>query len=1241
MKRPSTPPDCLYSFQKNLLTFLLLLSFSISASSQQYEVVWADEFDGTTVDLTKWTFQTGDGTSVGLPPGWGNNELQYYRTENATVAGGLLTITAKQESFNGYSYTSSRMHSLGKGDWTYGRIEMRAKLPVGQGLWPAFWMLSSDPSIYGGWAASGEIDIMEYLGQNPSRVLGTIHYGAPWPGNVFSSSEYNLPSGTFHDAFHVFAVEWEYDEIRWYVDDILYATKNSWFSTGGPYPAPFDADFHLLLNLAVGGNLPGSPDASTVFPQEYVVDYVRVLQKPNNMPTVTISSPAQGEDFSAGDSITITAVVTDDSPVNKVEFFQGAAKLGEDETSPYELTIPDVYPGCYTLIAKVTDDGGLQGVSEPVSISVGPGCPQSPYLMKPAPLPGVVEAENFDNGSQDSAYNETDFVNTLGQFRLEEAVDIEKSTDAGFGYNIGDARSGEWLEYTIEVAEAGQYNIEVRVAGESDGAFRIEFDGVDKTGTITFPATGGAQQWTFVKINNITLEAGIQVMRLVMLSDGFKINKYNFVASTSSTPGKEIVFDNMEHGAPLSNGWFSFGGAVGGGGINFNTTVPPQHGGSFSLETGWGSGGTPGYFGGFGRTFVVDISGTSYFNMWINTDSLDGAGRRQHYVIELNLQEDDNGDNAITQADDDEFQFNLTVGPAGSGSQVTAGSGWQFISVPLSSFFDDNSYLFGGNGTLDPSAGNGLLVNVVIAIISNSGADVTFRTDYWTFTAPPEEPSVALFDDFEDGNTADWGFFGGNNAGGGGGPFSDRPVEGSFYLSTGWGGQGTSSAFYGGFYKNLADSDQLTLPEDPWINLWVLNQKSATADAYTLEVTIREDLDGNGYTPGQDDSFRLDTRYKKEDFDDRWTLLTAPLSSFMDLSAEGDGVFNGKLDETVVVISGVQGAAGSTVEVDLDQIIFTGEGPLARDTLAPSFTFCPAHIGPVVLERNMCNVTVTWETPVATDDLSTFTITQIAGPPSGTAFKPGTVTTVTYKAEDIWGNTSVCSFNVTIAPGGLVVDAGDNKTLYSGYKPAEFVILCAKASGGKGQYMYDWGKGLSPHGFLLASPEQSTTYHVTVTDANGCTARDSVKVCVASIKCGKNKVLVCHQGRTLCIPAWGATAHLWHGDRLGACGEVYDCGFSEPDTESFTEAREAMLQVYPNPFKDKVVFRFSVDEHSPVVLRIIDKFGQQVALLADETKEGMQEHQVKWEPAGMPDGIYYYNLQIGERLYRGKVVQGK
>ena len=190
-----------------------------------------------------------------------------------------------------------------------------------------------------------------------------------------------------------------------------------------------------------------------------------------------------------------------------------------------------------------------------------------------------------------------------------------------------------------------------------------------------------------------------------------------------------------------------------------------------------------------------------------------------------------------------------------------------------------------------------------------------------------------VIDDFEDGDASDWGFFGGNNAGGGGGALNDRPYEGNFYLSTGWGGEGSASGFYGGAFRNLDTAAQVTPPADPWFNVWVLNQSNATVDQYTLEITLREDTDGNGWTNGAEDSMRLDVTFNSAEFNDEWVLVSAPLSSFIDLGTGGDGVFNGNLDEVVIVIAGVAGAAGSVVEVDFDQFSFTSGGPVLSSQL--------------------------------------------------------------------------------------------------------------------------------------------------------------------------------------------------------------------------------------------------------------------------------------------------------------------
>ncbi len=244
--------------------------------TDNWQLVWADEFDqpdGSAVDPARWSFNRGGG-------GWGNGEWQYYtdRTDNARIEDGALMIIAQREAYKGSRYTSARLVTKNKGDWLYGRFEVRAKLPYGQGIWPAIWMLPTDWE-YGGWPLSGEIDIMELVGHEPGTVYGTIHYGNP---HTYTGDHYSLTAGqTFADDYHVFALEWEPGEIRWYVDGIHYQTQKEWFtsSTKGTYPAPFDRRFHLILNVAVGGAWPGYPDETTVFPQVMYVDYVRVYQK--------------------------------------------------------------------------------------------------------------------------------------------------------------------------------------------------------------------------------------------------------------------------------------------------------------------------------------------------------------------------------------------------------------------------------------------------------------------------------------------------------------------------------------------------------------------------------------------------------------------------------------------------------------------------------------------------------------------------------------------------------------------------------------------------------------------------------------------------------------------------------------------------------------------------------------------------------------------------------------------------
>lgn len=243
-------------------------------------LVWADEFDvDGAPNPANWNFEIGDGTAQGIP-GWGNNELQYYtdRPENVKVENGFLVITARQENFEGSNYTSARLTTQNLFEQRYGRFEARIKVPYGQGYWPAFWLLGND-CAENPWPACGEIDIMENVGDEPTTVFGTVH-GPNYNAGLSISKELTLDDNRFDTEFHVFGVEWSPNKINFYVDDQLYFTmtpEDVDEETDGEGIWVFnDRPFYMILNVAVGGNLPGSPNAETVFPQSMLVDYVRV-----------------------------------------------------------------------------------------------------------------------------------------------------------------------------------------------------------------------------------------------------------------------------------------------------------------------------------------------------------------------------------------------------------------------------------------------------------------------------------------------------------------------------------------------------------------------------------------------------------------------------------------------------------------------------------------------------------------------------------------------------------------------------------------------------------------------------------------------------------------------------------------------------------------------------------------------------------------------------------------------------
>lgn len=265
-------------------TYILLLlavlaagfsSASLQAQDKSWNLVWSDEFNYRGLpDASKWNYDT-----VGNSYGWGNNESQWYtagKRKNAWVKGGKLTIASLAEPINGKKYSSARLTTKGKGDWKYCRVEVRAKLPSGIGTWPAIWMLPTD-NVYGKWPRSGEIDIMEHVGFDPDSVLSTSHTEAfnHMIGTQVGKSTY-LPTAT--TGFHVYALEWDENELRSYVDGRQYFTYKNLHKTSAEWP--YDQRFHLILNLAIGGGLGGQKGIDDkAFPHRFEIDYVRIYEK--------------------------------------------------------------------------------------------------------------------------------------------------------------------------------------------------------------------------------------------------------------------------------------------------------------------------------------------------------------------------------------------------------------------------------------------------------------------------------------------------------------------------------------------------------------------------------------------------------------------------------------------------------------------------------------------------------------------------------------------------------------------------------------------------------------------------------------------------------------------------------------------------------------------------------------------------------------------------------------------------
>ena len=314
---------------------------------------WREEFGDSEIDPTVWSYDIGRGNN-----GWGNNELQYYRKENSKVVDGLLVIEAKKENVQGSQYTSARIKTEGSHSFRYGRLDVRAKLPEGQGLWPAIWLLGANFTEIG-WPFSGEIDVMEMVGGNgrEDTIYGTAHWneggvGQPYRPVSYGGSYRLNGAETFADDFHTYSIEWNEDQIAWFVDDLRFHVMAVDSSEN---LAAFRKNFFIILNLAVGGNWPGAPDSGTDFPQRFEVDYLRLFQDPTNEPPeLTLVGPSRvtlvtGSDFEEPGYL---ASDREDGDLGSEVTIEGLEALDSDTV------------GDYVLVYSVIDSGGLETRTE-------------------------------------------------------------------------------------------------------------------------------------------------------------------------------------------------------------------------------------------------------------------------------------------------------------------------------------------------------------------------------------------------------------------------------------------------------------------------------------------------------------------------------------------------------------------------------------------------------------------------------------------------------------------------------------------------------------------------------------------------------------------------------------------------------------------------------------------------------------------------------------------------------------
>ncbi len=458
------------------MAFLVVFLSSASAFAQDWQLVWSDEFNGSIGP--DWVFETGNGSN-----GWGNNELQYYRRENAGIEDNALVITAKREDFGGFRYTSARMKTQGRKTFRYGRVEARMKLPAFMGAWPAFWMLGANlPEV--GWPASGEIDVMEHI-NDENRSYGTIH----WQDHNGQYAQYGGNTGVAVQDWHVYAVEWDANAIRWYVDGNKFHEANIAGGVNGT--DELHRDFFLLLNFAIGGNWPGFIVDESRLPAKMHVDYVRVYTAGGESGVASAHEHCGYGGYGAA------------LPVGSYSLAQLLARgIGNDALSSlrvspgYQVTLyqDDNFTG--RSVTKTADawclvDDGFNDLASSLVVA--------PFSQ---PWSRMLEAEGFS---------------------AQQGVQTEACSEGG--QNVGWIDQGDWMAYNaITFPATGTYRVEYRVSSPSGGRLSLDLDaGGIVLGQLDVPATGGWQNWTTVA-HTVSVGAGTYNLGVYAVQGGWNLN---------------------------------------------------------------------------------------------------------------------------------------------------------------------------------------------------------------------------------------------------------------------------------------------------------------------------------------------------------------------------------------------------------------------------------------------------------------------------------------------------------------------------------------------------------------------------------------------------------------------------------------------------------------------------------------------------------------------------------------------